>query len=120
VKKNGWLVIITFKGIKDDLEDLTNDLRKNWVDDDKPKSEEMIKILSTFGEILKENIVSHSSSENVEQMANLLSFSVGGTTDEEKKSYRQKLKDVLEEKYKIGSRYVFPHEHLILLVHKQK
>ena len=117
VTKNGWLVIITFKGVKDDLEDLTNQLRENWADDDKLRYEEMIKILSAFGEVQTDKIVSHSNSEDIEQVANLLSFSIGGT-DEEKKSYREKLENILEEKYKVGGKYVFPHEHLVLMIQK--
>lgn len=119
VKENGWLVIITFKGVEDDLENLINILRKNWTDNDKPKYDEMMKILSTFGEVSKEKVTSQSSSEDIEQMTNLLSFSIGGSGNE-KSSYHQKLKDILNEKYKTGGKFIFPHKHFVLMVQKLK
>jgi hypothetical protein len=116
VNPDGALVIITFKGVQDDLEDLTNLLRTNRVDDDRRKYQAMMDILPTLGIVTAESIVSHSRSTDIEEMANLLTFSVGGTADE-KKSYRQRLKNLLEERYRMNDSYAFPHEHLVLRVH---
>lgn len=119
VAPKGHLVIITFKGVKDGLEILASQLRRSWVSSDGEKYDEMIRILSGFGDIDKGKIVSRSNSKDINEMADMLTFSIGGT-DQEKESYRQELKNVLETKYKNGDNYIFPHEHLVLIVQKEK
>lgn len=117
VAPKGLLLVVTFKGVKDDLFTLTNCFRKNWNDDDTVKYEEMFKILSIFGTVKTEKIVSHSYANDIEDMAELLTFSIGGSAAE-KEMYRPELKSILEEKYKRDEQYVFPHEHLVLSVKK--
>lgn len=117
VHTGGRLVIVTFKGAGGDLENLANLLREDRKDRDRQKYDEMMRVLSTFGKVLKEKVTSHSNSEDVEQMADLLSFSIGGS-DDEKSLYRQKLKDILNEKYEVEGKFKFPHKHLVLIVRK--
>lgn len=118
VSPGGLLLVITFKGATDDLSALASRFRKDWVDVDISKYKEMLQILSSFGEVKTEKIVSHSSADNVDDMADMLAFSIGGT-EQEKAAYQPTLKHILEEKYKNNGRYIFPHEHLILSVRKK-
>lgn len=118
VASGGLLLIITFKGVNDDLFLLTNRLRKNWTDEDALKYKEVLSVLSTFGAVEVEQITSHSVSEHTEDMADVLTFSIGGT-EQEKAEYRSELTRILEEKYKNGTKYIFPHEHLVLSVQKK-
>ncbi len=117
VKEDGWLIVITFKGVKDNLDDLVNNLRKEYTNNDTLMYDEAINILSSFGEVKREIITSLSSSTDIEKMLDLLSFSIGGS-DSEKLMYREKLKNILNNNYKISSRFDFPHNHYVLMVKK--
>lgn len=117
VALGGLLLVITFKGVKDELFVLTKRLRESCSDDDTLKYEAMIKILSTLGKIKMEKIVSCSGADNIEDMTNFLTFSIGGTWSE-KVAYRPELKRIIEEKYKSGTQYIFPHTHLVFSVKK--
>lgn len=117
VASKGLLLVITFKGVRDELFELTNRFRKKWDDTDMLKHDELIKILSTFGEVKTEKVTSHSSTENIEDLLDVLVFSIGGS-EVEKEIYRPKLRRVLEDKYKSGGQYVFPHSHLLLSLQK--
>lgn len=118
VSPHGLLLIITFKGVVDDLSALASRFRRDWVDTDISKYKEMLKILSSFGEVRTEEIVSHSSTDSRDNMVDMLVFSIGGT-EQEKAAYRPTLKHILEEEYKHNGQYIFPHKHLILSVRKK-
>lgn len=113
VSPGGLLLVITFKGAVDDLSALASRFRKDWIDADISKYEAMLDTLSSFGEVKTEKIVSHSSANTSDDMADVLTFSIGGT-EQEKAAYQPTLKHILEEEYKNNGRYIFPHEHLIL------
>lgn len=117
VAPGGLLLVVTFKGVRDELFALTNRLRKDLDDADMLKHDELIKILSTFGEVKTEKITSHSSSKNTEDLLDVLTFSIGGT-ETEKETYRTELRCIVEENYKSVDRYAFPHEHLMFSIQK--
>jgi 2-polyprenyl-3-methyl-5-hydroxy-6-metoxy-1,4-benzoquinol methylase len=117
VKPGGNLVIITFKGVEDDLVSLRGEMREKWIDNDTLKYQEMRKVLSTFGVVTEESVVSHSRTEDGSEMMSLLTLSIGGA-DDEKKSYREDLERILEDRYKVDGEYAFPHRHLVLLIRK--
>lgn len=117
VAPRGLLIVITFKGVKDELFALTNRFRKDWDDPDVLKYDELIRILSTFGEVKVEKITSHSSSKNIKGLLDVLVLSIGGS-EAEKETYRSELRHIVEEKYKSVDKYVFPHEHLVFSVRR--
>jgi SAM-dependent methyltransferase len=118
VKPGGMLLIITFKGVRDDGYDLHRELGFVSAVEDADRKE-LEKIMSSFGALEKRFPRSMMETENLDELVKIVSLAVGGT-DEEKIEYRPKLQEILEARYKKGDTYWFPTEHLFLSVRRPK
>lgn len=115
VNKQGYLMIITFKGANDTLEDLKNELvsdRGSQKDDERFKG--MMRILQSFGDPVIRKITSYKKTKVPEDIIQSISWSLRLDYCQ----WKQRLLSVLESRFKDEHGYFFPHEHLVLLLKK--
>lgn len=113
--KQGYLMIITFKGANDTLVGLTNELRPDRsLQKEDEKFKEMMRILQSFGDPVVSKVTSCRRTKAPEDMAQSISWAFRLDYDQ----WKDRLIAVLERRFRDEHGYFFPHEHLVLLLKK--
>lgn len=111
--KQGYLMLITFKGADDTLVDLSNELipdRAFQKEDE--RFEEMMRILRSFGDPVISKVTSYRKSKDPEDIAKSISCSFRLDYCR----WKERLLSVLESRFKDEHGYFFPHEHLVVVL----
>jgi SAM-dependent methyltransferase len=120
---NGRFVIVTFRGQEDEWTQLLKDLGIPQMDYNRVGYNSIIEFLHTFGDVLMKKVTTTVDSKSLEDMVDVLSFVYhGGNTDQKVKfsTKTEKLKKILNAKYKSDKGYRFPFQHLFITTKKDK
>ena len=117
VNPSGVLLIITFKGSGGELTTLRNEINRGRKSDDDSIVEKMMATLEKVGVVKQEQIISTMQSPHIEDMIEVLSFSLGIQIGEKEKI--EKLIHILNTRYKHKKMYSFPTPHLCIWVRKE-
>ena len=117
VLPSGYLMIITFKGVVSSVMKIYSELRAVPLRPfDYEKFETLIRILATLGEPQMTNLISTECSNNPVDIAKSICTSLG----EENGESMRRVTDILEERFKVGGEYRFPHEHNVIVMRKAR
>lgn len=113
--KQGYLMIITFKGANDTLVGLSNELiPERAFQKEDGRFEEMMRILQSFGDPVISTVTSCRKTKAPEDIAHSISWAFRLDYDQ----WKDRLLSVLESRFKDEHGYFFSHEHLVLLLKK--
>lgn len=116
----GTLMFITLKGAHGDLDELRKRFRgEQWRDDDALKYKKLKTNLTQLGSFEEYTLTSYSTTTDIDKMLALLSFSIGGSK-EEQQSCQHELREIVKNHYYNvhSGQFRFPHQHMVLLVNK--
>ncbi len=113
VSIGGYLMIITFKGGMQTLSKKDNEISMRADIYDKDKYDEMMHVLQTFGNPAVTTIESIEKTKDINDLVNIVSMSLDVDSIEWKDRISEKL-----EFFKEGDEYLFPHEHMVVVMQK--
>jgi len=128
VNLKGILLIITYRGEKDDWTNLMDYIGARderfdikIVDYNKIGYDTLIKLLNSLGEVKIRKVITKVVTDNIEDMIQALCFvfSYGKTEKREQfLSLCTKLENILNSQYRDGMRYYFPFQHFFIVTQK--
>jgi len=121
VKPGGNLLIVSYRGQKDDWTDLMDALSLHQLDKSRSSYEEMLTHLKELGQTEVEIVTTRVITDETATMIQALSFVAGNGLPEPTSESLEKqslIKDILEKKYRPASKYEFPFQHFFITVKK--
>ena len=116
VNEKGWLVIVTFKGASDTLLKFQCELTGKCNMFDEEKYNKILEILNNFGKPTTNKIISIEKTQIVDDLIEIICWSLRLDI----KKWGSAVKEKLEKEFKKGNEFIFPHEHLVILLQKQE
>ncbi len=114
VSENGYLIIITFKGVTDSLRNIKSEIFETKLQAfENEKYIELIKILELFGKLQYKTITSIESSTCKNDIYNSVLSSLKCN-----KKQKCKLTSILEKRYRTNLTYKIYHKHNVLILKK--
>ncbi|MEK7579018.1 MAG: class I SAM-dependent methyltransferase [Patescibacteria group bacterium] len=117
VKPGGVFLLVTFRGQGDDWDTFTKSLGEDRSVKRQGRLDDILELLRSLGEVQIRKVVTHVRSKSLDDMITALSFVYSNGFAEDKNSFMKKsetVKNILTSKYKSGTQYVFPFQHLFV------
>jgi len=112
----GMLVVITFKGSRGDVATLREEIVGKPFGAD-PQLKAITDSLSDHGPVKVERISSYLQSSDPDDIVKWVSGSVF-RQGEETASRTDRLREILQTRYRLGGRFIFPQQHLVITISK--
>jgi SAM-dependent methyltransferase len=120
---DGLFIIITFRGQEDEWTMLLKELGMPQMDYNRLGFNSIIEQLNSLGSVTMRKVTTSVAAESIEDMIDVLSFVYHGGNAEQKVEFsgkHERLKKILQSKYKTDAGYRFPFQHLFIITKKDK
>ncbi|MEN9337748.1 MAG: hypothetical protein RIQ41_62 [Candidatus Parcubacteria bacterium] len=121
VSPQGILLLVSYRGEDDDWNKLLEYINEQQFDKNIHGYQSILSILESYGTVSIRKVITHVTTNKLEDMVNALSFVFGNGIPENKLQFlkhKSELEDYLSSKYLDQNKYSFPFQHFFISVQK--